>query len=131
MPNIPKEDFDAIPSNNTTTHESIVSPSQEQPSDEAEEELWELKEIMTAADLAKSKAKQCNTENCPLVACSAWASNLSPNEYWYACVDCQLNDFEGFPPLNELPVEYLSEENRKLILEKCTNDAEVRLCVIC
>ena len=132
MPNIPKEGFDDIPSNNNATdnHESIVSPSQEQPSsDEAEEELWELKEIMSSADLAKSKAKKCNTEHCSLVACSAWASNQSPEEYWYACLDCQLNDFDGFPPRNELPVEYLTEENRKLILEKCTNDAEVRSCV--
>ena len=44
-------------------------------------------------------------------------------------MDCQGEDYAGWPEgEGELPVKYLSEENRKVIVEKCSVQ-EVRCTV--
>lgn len=111
--------------------EGLNEESSEEESDEKSppaegEETWELKIVVNAKDLSKSKAIKCNTEDCDLVACCAWASNKEPENLWFTCLDCQVADYDGFPGKEELPIKYLTEENRKLILEKCTEDPEVR-----
>jgi hypothetical protein len=96
------------------------------------EETWDLKIIFNVHDLSKPKKIMCSTEECPLVACSAWVSSHNPEKPWFTCLDCQSNDFGGFPDEEgELPVKFLTEENRKLILEKCTTDSEVGKFVVC
>ena len=123
MPNIPTDGFDA----NNLSNEQDTPQNDD---DDEEEELWELKEILTPTDLSIKNPKICQSDHCSLLACCAWASNLEPESYWYTCLDCQATDFGGFPPQDELPVGYLSGENRKVILEKCTQCPEVSVSAI-
>ena len=107
--------------------EGSSSKKIEENSPQDKEELWELKEILTPADLSTSnrKPKLCNSDHCSLLACCAWASNLDPKSYCYVCLDCQRANFGGFPLVEELPVRCLSRENREAILNKCTKFQEV------
>eukprot|EP00804_Cyclotella_cryptica_P013291 CCRYP_018637-RB/>CCRYP_018637-RB protein AED:0.20 eAED:0.20 QI:289/1/1/1/1/1/6/1235/735 len=125
MPNFPstkdKPTSDA-PAEDTSANE--VSPNNDVSVD-PNEETWDLKIVFNAKDLTKPKKIICSTEDCPLVACSAWVSTHKPEEPWFTCLDCQRDDFGGFPDEEgELPIKFLTEENRKLILEKCTADSE-------
>jgi hypothetical protein len=89
---------------------------------EEEEELWDLKVVFSARDISKTNPILCSTEDCGLVACSVWSSNLDPEKPWYTCLDCQAMDFGGWPEPNELPLKVLTEEHRAVILEKCTTE---------
>ena len=128
MPNIPTDGFETTVSSN---EQQDVSLNNSEDGDDEEEELWELKEILTPTDLRTKNPKPCHSDHCSLLACCAWVSNLEPESYWYTCLDCQEADFGGFPPKEELPVGiYLSGENREVILEKCTEFPEVRDYVV-
>jgi len=59
-------------------------------------------------------------DDCGLVACSQWkAIGRAP---WNSCLDCQLEDYEGFPKRNELPIDYMTEEHREIISKKCSTN---------
>ena len=94
-------------------------------SNEGEEELWDLKVVFAAKEIAKAKPIMCSTEGCNLVACCVWASNLDPESPWYNCLDCQENDFGGWPEdQTELPLKILTDEHRKIIIKRCTNQED-------
>lgn len=115
MPDIPTEGF-----------ESKDTPDDNDDNEQDPSELWELKHIFTAKELSKSKANKCQTANCSLVACSAWATKSAPQDLWFTCLDCQATDYEGWPTdVEELPVGFLTLENRNKILELCTVNEEV------
>ena len=82
---------------------------------------------MKAKELSRAKPTMCSSDDCDLVACVGWASNKEPGELWFGCLDCQAEFYDGFPEGGELPITYMSEETKKLILEKCTVDPEVSL----
>ena len=52
------------------------------------EENWDLIEVITVKDLKKKKPKRCQEEECSSAACSVWASNATPDDEWYGCIDC-------------------------------------------
>ena len=60
-------------------------------------------------------------DDCGLVACSQWkAIGRAP---WNSCLDCQLEDYEGFPTKrHELPIDYMTEEHREIIAKKCSTN---------
>jgi len=87
------------------------------------EEVWELKKVFSVKELKKSKPTMCShcgtDEECDLVACSVWVSSLDGN--WFSCLDHQENDYSGWPTEEkELPMKFLTEENRQVIAEKCS-----------
>jgi hypothetical protein len=96
--------------------------------DEAEEvETWDLKKILSFQDITKEGTVKCSNEDCKLPACSVWISNLAPTTKWYYCVDCQENDFEGWPPLEEFPANYrdsMEPEHLQAIANKCSKQKD-------
>ena len=85
---------------------------------EASEEKYELSRIISLEKILGNPIK-CNDENCNLPACSIWTSTTDPKK-WYYCIDCQERDFDGWPPSNELPCDYLEPEHLKAIATKCS-----------
>ena len=50
-----------------------------------------------------------------------YISSLDKENTWHSCIDCQEQDFEGWPEsADELPVRYMTEEHRSIISEFCT-----------
>mmetsp|Transcript_24282 Transcript_24282/g.51509 ORF Transcript_24282/g.51509 Transcript_24282/m.51509 type:complete len:1060 (+) Transcript_24282:126-3305(+) len=85
------------------------------------EELWDLKMILPASQIRQPTAERCSTAGCDLVACCIWSSNLDPETPWYSCLDCQANDFGGWPEKKEeIPIEVLRDDLREVMIEKCT-----------
>lgn len=81
---------------NAAKNEEFESSARDDPTatetaeeEEEQEELYDLKIIFSIKELSKSKPRLCSGEGCKLAACCVWASNLSPDEPWYYCVDCQ------------------------------------------
>ena len=88
--------------------------------DEDVEEKWDLKKILSHSEITQKRPTRCATENCKLVACCVWVSNLSPDEEWHSCIDCQHNDFGGWPSLEELPIKAMDEEHIRTLAAKCS-----------
>lgn len=111
--------------------------------EEEDEGPWELKKIMSMRDLANDSPIKCTTENCPLPAGVVYSSVSNRKLVYYYCLDCQVsatkrphnesvasisrlfvfvkeNDFEGWPPIDELPEKSLSKEHQKLLVAKCS-----------
>lgn len=122
-PDIPIEESEEV------QKDSSPSSEQEQEISSSAEggEEWDCKIVLNVRELSQPKPRKCNTDSCDLAACCGWISNMDPNEIWFTCLDCQAKDYEGFPEVHELPLKYMTEEHRKLILEKCTNDPQVNL----
>ena len=81
---------------------------------------WELKHIFTLAEINVNKPLICMTQGCKLVACCKYVSSIDPSDIWHSCLDCQNNDYGGWPEASELPVRFMTEEHKKLIGSKCT-----------
>jgi hypothetical protein len=88
-------------------------------SNDDEEEMWELKTILPHSQVTKDCPIKCSNDDCRLVACCVWVSNLSTNK-WYSCIDCQENDFGGWPPEEELPVQALAGDHMRSLVAKCS-----------
>ena len=114
--------------NDATAHVGDVEMTveEEKEPDEEEPELWELKAIVTAAQLRRGTIR-CGHDHCRLQACSFWSSNKDPDNLWSSCLDCQAVDYEGWPEdVGEIPLKVLRGEHWEMILERCTADREVR-----
>jgi hypothetical protein len=107
------DDCDA---NETQTNSS--DPVDESNNDD-EEEMWDLTKILPHSQVTKECPIKCSTEDCRLAACCVWVSNLSPNK-WYCCIDCQENDFGGWPLAGELPVQALASDHIRALVAKCS-----------
>jgi hypothetical protein len=83
-----------------TSHSEKGDPAstQEKNTDEEDdhEEVWDLTKIFNISDLTKKEPIMCNNEECLLLACSEWTSNLDPGNPWYTCIDCQETDYGGW-----------------------------------
>jgi hypothetical protein len=66
-----------------------ASPSKED-EDEEMEEVWDVKKIMSIADVNDGPIK-CKTETCALAAACVYVSNMEPTTKWYSCLDCQVS----------------------------------------
>jgi hypothetical protein len=89
----------------------------EDPSDNEAEEMWDLKKVLPLESIPSIK---CSLETCPLPACCIWVSNLDPKTNWYSCLDCQQNDFGGWPVPEELPFNSLTPDHMRVIAAKCS-----------
>ena len=99
-----------------TTGKPAKTPDDNDP--ETPEEKYELSSIVSIEKLHLNPIK-CSNEACNLPACSVWTSTSDPKK-WYYCIDCQESDFGGWPPLKELPCNYLSKEHLLAIATKCS-----------
>jgi hypothetical protein len=55
------------------------------------EEVWDVKKVMSFADIKDCPIK-CSNETCTLAAACIYVSNLAPTEDWYTCLDCQVSN---------------------------------------
>ena len=93
--------------------------------DDEREELWDLKMVLKAAQIREPGATRCATDGCGLVGCCIWSSNLDPETPWHICLDCQANDFGGWPDdEKEIPIKILDDDLREAMMDKCTNLVE-------
>lgn len=92
---------------------------------EEEEELWDLRVILTKSQLLQNPPLICSTPECSTKACSIWTSNLEPDNLWYTCLDCQALDFGGWPGKKDLPMKVMRGDHWGLILERCLVDRQV------
>ena len=84
-----------------------------------DDDKWDLKHIFTIEEIKKSDSQKCMTEDCPLIACATYVS--SSGETWHSCLDCQENDYGGWPEkASEFPIKFMTDEHREVIAEKCT-----------
>ena len=121
---LPKDD-NGIDLQSTKGELAIVDDKRDpQPS----EEKYELSAIIPLERLLGSPIK-CSDEACNLPACSVWTSSIDPKK-WYYCVDCQERDFDGWPPSNELPCDYLQPEHLRAIATKCSKKRKPTMPVI-
>ena len=95
---------------------------------QSSEDKYELSTIIPLEKLLGSPIK-CSGEACNLPACSVWTSSIDPKK-WYYCVDCQERDFDGWPPSNELPCDYLQPEHLRAIATKCSKKRKPTMPVI-
>jgi hypothetical protein len=86
--------------------------------DETADEVWDLKKILPIEAVTEECPILCSTEDCNLTACCIWISNRAPTTKWYCCLDCQEDDFDGWPPAEELPLQCMTQEHRKAIATK-------------
>jgi hypothetical protein len=92
---------------------------EEDDEDEEDDEQWELKKILTKANVTKDAPIKCSTEECMLAACCLYVSSTS-GEKWYSCIDCQQVDYGGWPPVEELPVASLAKDHVQALIDKCS-----------
>ena len=85
----------------------------------------ELKAVLSARDIMKPGAKQCQYPECNLVACCIWTCKNDPTDPYYCCLVCQKKDFGGWPTTTKkLPIKTLSRELKRALLAKCTRMAD-------
>jgi hypothetical protein len=70
---------------------SDVEQEDENGEDSGEDEVWELKKIMSIEAIKHTCPVKCSHDTCALVAATVWVSNQKPDEKWYSCLDCQVN----------------------------------------
>jgi hypothetical protein len=120
-----KSENDAMETDETGNDDAMgtEAPSEETPedsedrSDIEEEEMWDLKKVLPLESIPSIK---CSSETCCIPACCIWVSNLNPKTNWYSCLDCQNNDFGGWPVPEELPFNSLTPDHTRVIAAKCS-----------
>ena len=73
------------------TEEIELAQEAKKEDDEAAEEVWDLKKIMSIDDVTHECPIKCSHEDCPLPAAVGWVSNQNPNSKWYSCLDHQVS----------------------------------------
>ena len=99
-----------------------ISLSEDNEENEGEEQ-WLLSKILSLNDIQAQNPIMCDTDGCPLQACSKWiCMGKTEEKPWMTCLDCQELDFEGWPPIEEIPQESLEMtlEHINAISECCT-----------
>jgi hypothetical protein len=111
-------------STRTTTETTVVTtlpptPMEDTP-EEPQMEGWDLRKVMSVAELSREGTVKCSTETCVLAAAVVYQSTLT-KEKWYSCLDCQENDYGGWPDkMDELPIQTMTEEHKTLMTNKCS-----------
>jgi len=59
------------------------------------DEVWNLSQVFSIQDIKSASAATCSGDTCSRKACSVWSSTL--NEVWNSCLDCQDEEFGGWP----------------------------------
>jgi hypothetical protein len=55
-----------------------------------DEEVWDLKKIMSIQAVSSNAPIKCSTDDCLMPAACAWVSTRNPTVNWYTCLDCQV-----------------------------------------
>ena len=86
------------------------------------EEVWGLKMVLPAPQINAEHPTRCSGDGCNLVACTIWSSNHDPETPWYSCLDCQEEDFGGWPTAESgnLPLKAVSDSLLEAMTNKCT-----------
>jgi hypothetical protein len=113
------------PPQDVTTTDEVEDEDNDEDEDEDEDdgdESFDLRQIISLQRLL-SGPPLCSggdSGGCSLPACSVWTSSKNPKNKWYYCIDCQKQDFGGWPPAKEMPCDRLEPEHLKVIAEKCS-----------
>lgn len=100
---------------------SAENLSDDQDMESEDEGQYDLKKILTFEELAKPDNICCSKEECGgLPAFGLYVNSKDLKDRWYYCLDCQEDDFDGWPPLEELPTKYIEPRHLKLIASKCS-----------
>lgn len=121
---LPKDDTDAHESS-TMPESSVITQSSVSEDDEGGEAEnqggYDLVKIFSIEDLLKDDAICCSQDRCGgLPAFGLYANNADPHDRWFYCLDCQMADFDGWPPLEELPLSYMDAAHLRVIADKCS-----------
>ena len=94
-----------------------------QTAEEQPEEQWDCVAIFTKEAILQRKPIRCKMEGCNVTACVSYSCVQDPTNIFHYCVDCQRQDFGGWPEtLEEFPVKYITEDHRKVIEKECSRD---------
>lgn len=77
-----------------STDPGATSPAPPSEDEDEEKEVWDLKKILSIAEITECPIK-CSSDACTLPAACAWVSNLNPTK-WYSCLDCQVREVTTF-----------------------------------
>jgi hypothetical protein len=74
-----------------------VERLEESPDDDSDDddEEWILSRIFSIEELKSSSPPKCEADGCSRIACAIWKSNKE--EKWKTCLDCQEEDYGGWP----------------------------------
>jgi hypothetical protein len=90
--------------------------------DEEDEGQYDLKKILSLQDLMKDDTICCSQDACGgLPAFGMYINSIDPKDRWYYCLDCQQNDFGGWPSIEELPIKHLEPEHCRVMARKCSS----------
>ena len=90
--------------NTKASDETIYSPEQpesihknDDDDEEEEEEVYELVQVLSAAQVRRPRAVRCHTPDCSIKAAVVYATvNAPEQELWYSCLDCQVSTTDLF-----------------------------------
>lgn len=92
------------------------------------EEQWDCIAIFTKEAILQRKPTRCKMEGCNVTACVSYSCVQDPTNIFHYCVDCQRQDFGGWPEtLEEFPIKYITEDHRKVIEKECSKDGSHEL----
>ncbi len=116
-----------VPAGPAVTQTQEETPSL--PESEGTDGQYDLKKILSLEDLQKDDTICCSQENCDLSAFGLYVNSCHPKDRWYYCLDCQENDFDGWPPVEELPVNYMEPKHIRVMALKCSSRKNPRMPV--
>ena len=85
--------------------------------------------VLPASQINAEHPTRCSGDGCNLVACTIWSSNHDPETPWYSCLDCQEEDFGGWPTAEsgDLPLRVLEDGLRNAMVARCSGREEPSL----
>ena len=86
----------------------------------------DLKMVLPVSEINAEHPPRCSGDGCNLVACTIWSLNHDPETPWYSCLDCQEEDFGGWPTpeSGDLPLRVLEDGLRNAMVARCTSGRE-------
>lgn len=88
---------------------------------------YDLKQVLSLEDLLKEDTICCSQENCDLSAFGLYVNSKNDKDRWYYCLDCQESDFDGWPPAEELPINYIEPKHLSVMALKCSSRKDPRM----
>ena len=73
--------------------ETVIAPNE--PVSTSKDDTLEVWDLVRA--LPSDTIEKCMEANCGSTAAASWATNLSPDDLWNGCENCQLEAFGGWP----------------------------------
>lgn len=130
----PSESFspsdEVLPPCVSKAQDEIAAEVSQDDNGDHEEGQFDLKKILTLEELLQEDCICCSQDACGgLPAFGLYVNSIDPQDRWYYCLDCQENDFDGWPPVQELPVKYLTPEHLRVMAQKCSSSKKPKMPV--